>query len=108
MIGACIGFFSGLIGIGGGIILSPIILLLGWGDAKEAAASSALFIWVNSIAGLMGQWNNGVIISSNVWIMIFANALWLWAGYLWKEPSVVGLNLAMVLIYVAGAIKLFI
>ena len=70
MIGAGIGFFSGLIGIGGGIILSPIILLLGWGDAKEAAASSALFIWVNSIAGLMGQWNNGVIISSNVWIMI--------------------------------------
>ena len=70
MIGACIGFFSGLIGIGGGIILSPIILLLGWGDAKEAAASSALFIWVNSIAGLMGQWNNGMTLNDQLWWFI--------------------------------------
>ena len=54
-IGAIIGFFSGLIGIGGGIILTPIILLLHWGNMKEAAAVSALFIWVNSAAGLLGQ-----------------------------------------------------
>jgi len=43
----------------------------------------------------------------NVWIMIFANGIWLCCGYLWREPSVVGLNLAMVIIYIAGAIKLF-
>lgn len=55
LIGAGIGFFSGMIGIGGGIILSPIILLLGWGSVKESAAVSALFIWVNSLSGLIGN-----------------------------------------------------
>lgn len=54
IIGAVIGFFSGLIGIGGGIILSPVILLLHWANMKQAAAVSALFIFVNSIAGLAG------------------------------------------------------
>lgn len=67
LIGAGIGFFSGLIGIGGGIILSPVILLLGWGNAKQAAATSALFIWVNSAAGLLAQWKSGIAFSENLW-----------------------------------------
>jgi len=54
LIGAVIGFLSGLIGIGGGIILSPVLLLLGWANMKQTAAISALFIFVNSIAGLVG------------------------------------------------------
>lgn len=54
LIGAGIGLFSGMIGIGGGIILTPLILLLGWGNMKEAAAVSALFIFVNSLAGISG------------------------------------------------------
>lgn len=54
LIGIGIGLFSGLIGIGGGIILSPIIILLAWGNMKEAAAVSALFIFVNSFAGIGG------------------------------------------------------
>lgn len=62
-IGAVIGFFSGLIGIGGGIILSPVLLLLRWVNIKEAAAISALFIWVNSFSGFMGQLYRGVEIS---------------------------------------------
>ena len=60
VVGGVIGFFSGLIGIGGGIILSPIILLFHWGKMKEAAAVSALFIWVNSAGGLIGQLSSGV------------------------------------------------
>ena len=52
--GAGIGFFSGVIGVGGGIFLSPIILLKKWANPKTVAATSALFIWVNSIAGLFG------------------------------------------------------
>jgi uncharacterized protein len=53
-IGLGIGFFAGMIGIGGGIILSPVILLLGWGNLKESAAVSALFIFANSISGALG------------------------------------------------------
>lgn len=54
LIGLLIGLFSGMIGIGGGIILSPVIILLGWGTVKEAAAVSALFILVNSVSGIVG------------------------------------------------------
>jgi hypothetical protein len=60
IIGSIIGFFSGLIGIGGGIILSPLIIFMRWGTIKEAAAVSALFIWVNSAAGLIGQYSSGL------------------------------------------------
>jgi uncharacterized membrane protein YfcA len=70
IIGSTIGFFSGLIGIGGGIILSPIILLFHWGKMKEAAAVSALFIWVNSVAGLSGQISSGVSVSSESFLMV--------------------------------------
>ena len=70
LVGAVIGFFSGLIGIGGGIILTPIILLLHWGKMKEAAAVSALFIGVNSIAGLLGQFSSGVTVSTDTFILV--------------------------------------
>ncbi len=69
-VGGIIGFFSGLIGIGGGIILTPIILLLHWGNMKEAAAVSALFIWVNSAAGLVGQLSSGATIPSESFFLV--------------------------------------
>jgi uncharacterized membrane protein YfcA len=70
LVGGIIGFFSGLIGIGGGIILTPIILLLHWGKMKEAAAVSALFIWVNSAAGLTGQISSDVTIPNQSYILV--------------------------------------
>lgn len=70
VIGGIIGFFSGLIGIGGGIILTPIILLLHWGNMKEAAAVSALFIWVNSASGLIGQFTSSVTLSQQSLILV--------------------------------------
>ncbi|MDZ4666979.1 MAG: sulfite exporter TauE/SafE family protein [bacterium] len=57
-IGVIIGFVSGIIGIGGGIILSPLLLLLGWTNFKETSITSALFITLNSIAGLLGLLKN--------------------------------------------------
>jgi uncharacterized protein len=69
-IGATIGFLSGLIGIGGGIILSPILLMLRWTDQKQTAAISALFIFVNSIAGLLGQLQKGIHFSSDMYIYV--------------------------------------
>ena len=68
--GALIGFFSGLIGIGGGIILSPLILVFGWASVKEAAAVSALFIWVNSFAGLIGLSIAGFELEPNYLLLI--------------------------------------
>lgn len=53
--GAGIGLVSGLIGVGGGIFLSPLILLVGWAGVRTTAAVSAMFILVNSIAGLSGH-----------------------------------------------------
>jgi hypothetical protein len=61
VIGAAIGLLSGMLGIGGGIILSPVILLLGWGRVKETAAVSALFIFVNSMSGLYGLFQKGFV-----------------------------------------------
>ncbi len=52
--GVVIGFFSGIIGVGGGIFLSPLLLLFGWTTAKQTAAISAPFILVNSLSGLGG------------------------------------------------------
>lgn len=57
-IGAVIGFFSGLIGVGGGIFLSPIMLLLKWADVKKISGISALFIFFNSISGLIGNYKS--------------------------------------------------
>lgn len=54
LIGAAIGFLSGLSGTGGGIFLSPLLLLRGWASVKRTAATSAGFILVNSVAGLAG------------------------------------------------------
>ena len=53
--GAGIGFLSGLTGTGGGIFLTPLLLLMGWADAKRAAAVSALFVLLNSVSGLAGN-----------------------------------------------------
>ncbi len=53
--GGGIGLASGMIGIGGGIFLSPLLILSGWANAKEAAATAALFIWLNSLSGLVGS-----------------------------------------------------
>jgi uncharacterized membrane protein YfcA len=54
LIGAVIGLLSGLTGVGGGVFLSPIIVLMGWASVRAAAAPTAAFILVNSIAGLAG------------------------------------------------------
>jgi uncharacterized protein len=54
-VGTAIGLFSGLVGVGGGIFLSPVLLLAGWATPREAAAVSAPFILFNSAAALSGQ-----------------------------------------------------
>lgn len=76
LIGAILGFISGLIGIGGGIFLTPILLLMNWTETKTAAGISALFIWVNSVSGLLGNWLLGK--DSNIHNL--PNIVWFWIG----------------------------
>jgi uncharacterized membrane protein YfcA len=56
--GGIIGFVSGMVGIGGGIFLAPLLHLTSWDTPKKIAATASLFILVNSIAGLFGQYSN--------------------------------------------------
>lgn len=108
-VGGSIGFFSGLIGIGGGIILSPVIILMKWGNMKEAAAVSALFIWVNSAAGLGGQLSSGIKIDAQALILVgIAVAGGFLGGYLGSKKfdnKVLRYLLAFVLL--SACIKLF-
>ena len=56
--GGVIGFISGIVGIGGGVFLAPILHLTNWDTPKKIAATISVFILVNSIAGLIGQYSN--------------------------------------------------
>jgi uncharacterized membrane protein YfcA len=102
LIGAIIGFLSGLIGIGGGIILSPVLLLLNWTNQKQTAAISALFILVNSIAGLIGQISKGIHIDTTVYtfaaIAFVGGLVGAWLGSLKFNQNILKFTLAIVLL----------
>ncbi|MEO9469110.1 sulfite exporter TauE/SafE family protein [Parasphingorhabdus sp.] len=75
--GAGIGFLSGMVGIGGGIFLAPILLLSNWMDSRRVAATASLFILVNSLSGLAGQlsksgWDQGSEAIISYWPLFVA------------------------------------
>ena len=109
LVGGAIGFFSGLIGIGGGIILTPLILLLHWGKMKEAAAVSALFIWVNSAAGLIGQISSGVQLEKESFILIAIALIGGTLGGYYGSKKINNKNLRYILAFVLmlASFKLF-
>ena len=65
--GALIGFFSGMVGIGGGILLAPLMILMKWAKVKEAAAAASIFILLNSLAGLAGFYGTPVTLSPQIY-----------------------------------------
>ncbi len=75
--GGFLGFFSGMIGIGGGIILSPLLILMRWSTVKEAAAVSAAFIFLNSASGLTSTIfsSTGASWADHIPFMIFVTIL---------------------------------
>ena len=105
LIGAAIGLLSGLIGIGGGILLSPALLLLKWADMKQTAAISALFIFVNSLSGLAGQFTKGIQFTPDMYAYVavaFAGGLLgAYFGSLRFKPAILKYFLAAVLIVAA-------
>lgn len=68
--GGIIGLLSGMIGIGGGILLSPVLILLKWTNQKQTAAISAAFIFVNSVAGLGGMFTKEIAFTNDMWMYI--------------------------------------
>ncbi|HMP30997.1 MAG TPA: sulfite exporter TauE/SafE family protein, partial [Saprospiraceae bacterium] len=109
-IGAIIGFLSGLIGIGGGIVLSPVLYLLRWANIKQTAAISALFILVNSISGILGFIFKGGTLptSSALLIGIVLTGGLLGAYYGSKKLGTVTLQRFLALVLIIAMIKLFI
>jgi uncharacterized protein len=74
-VGAAVGFLSGIVGVGGGIFLSPLFIFLRWATPKETAAVSAAFIWLNSAAGMFGHLHSGVRLPDNLVLWVPAAAL---------------------------------
>jgi uncharacterized membrane protein YfcA len=70
LIGGAIGLLSGLVGVGGGIFLTPVLLLAKWSETKTAAGVSAMFILVNSVSGLAGSIGQTTLLPYTVWLWI--------------------------------------
>ncbi len=70
--GVGIGFLSGLIGVGGGIFLSPLLVFMSWADTRKTSGISAAFILINSISGLLGHLSSVKLLPS--FILYFAIA----------------------------------
>ena len=68
IVGATVGFVSGLTGVGGGVFLAPIVIALHWASPKQTAALSAPFILANSMVGLVGALYAGQVPSSDTWL----------------------------------------
>ncbi len=79
-VGGGIGWLSGVVGVGGGIFFSPLLLLLRWASPKQTAAASAAFILVNSVAGLGGRAVRSGFEYGTLWPLLAAALLGGWVG----------------------------
>ncbi len=109
LMGVGLGFLSGLTGTGGGIFLTPMLVLCGWSTPRQAAGLSAAFILANSPAGLLGWWQKtkGAVVLPELlpwWLVIVAIMGWLgaWYGSRYGSPIILRRLLSLVLV-IAGA-----
>ena len=108
-IGACLGFLSGAVGIGGGVFLSPVLILAGWADPKTTSATSAMFILANSVSGLVGRGLSGSLVCADV-IPYLGCALVgavLGSAYGSKISSGVGLRRLLAGVLLIAVVKMF-
>ena len=110
VVGGGLGLLAGLTGTGGGIFLTPLMLLRGWARTKNVAAVSAVFILVNSISGLAGFLSTGRTIPAFTgWLAVMAVAggtLGSWLGSRRFPVRTIQVMLAIVLV-IAGAKLIF-
>lgn len=103
--GALIGLASGMVGVGGGIFLSPLMLFCRWGTLRQISATAALFIVANAAAGLLGRYSRDAVVIGDLWPLLFAGlAGGLLGGYLGSQripPPQLRMVLAGVLLIAA-------
>lgn len=109
VMGVAIGLLSGLLGIGGGIILSPILILLGWCTVKQTAAVSAIFIFVNSLSGLLGKSLVNIQLSENIhFILLFTIVGGVLGGYFGaRKFKVQWIKYTLAVVLLIACFKLF-
>lgn len=108
--GAGIGLLSGLVGVGGGIFLSPLILLAGWADTRPALGITAAFVLVNSIAGLLGYLSQGSYLPDGIiaGLLVVAFGGWLGAEFGSKRLNPLLLRRLLALVLVIGGGRMLI
>ena len=108
--GSILGLLSGMIGIGGGIILSPILILMKWANVKETGVYSSLFILLNSASGLLGLGLNNVLLPPHFQYWIAVVVLGAMCGSLtaMKFLPVRYFKYSLVLVLLFACFKLFI
>lgn len=109
-IGGILGFFSGMIGIGGGIILSPVLLLLRWATIKETAAVSAAFIVLNSASGIAGLASSGNLQPlEEIYLLVALGIVGSLTGAHFGRERISSLNLTYILsgVLLFATLKLF-
>jgi uncharacterized membrane protein YfcA len=110
LVGAMIGFLSGLIGVGGGIFLSPILLFLRWGETRVVSGVAAAFILVNSIFGLAGVMTKQpeLPVGLSYWAIAAIAGGWLGSEFGSKQLHSIRIRqILSIVLFIAGAKILF-
>ncbi len=106
--GIVIGLLSGLTGVGGGIFLSPLLLMMGWAETRVTSGVSAAFILVNSVAGLFGHFSSVAVLPASlpIWALAAGTGGWVGAEFGSRKLSSATLRRLLSVVLVIAGFKL--
>jgi hypothetical protein len=108
-IGFCLGWVSGLLGVGGGILLSPLLMFLAWASAKTISGLSAAFILVNSLSGLVALQGRLPVLANTqfTWIGIVFIFGWMGAQVGVQRANYIWIKRLLAVVLIVASFKLF-